>query len=172
MYRAALLLIAASFLLAFAACSSDDEATAPTSTNVATSGGDIIICPQVGIVGEATPSSPTPQPSCAPGQNLIAPPGVQGTVSIPPNLPSGLFALTEYLTFSADQQLGPLSIALPLTGDALSGTSPAWYTYADGEWQPMNVVPTIHVSNSAGENGIATGTFDQLPDNLILLAEQ
>ena len=96
MRPAGLLFVIAVATLALVACSDNEEQAQPTPVDLTpTLAGDVIICPQIAVAGEATPGSPTPQPSCEPGQNFSAQPGVDLTTAVAPPLPSGTSALTD-----------------------------------------------------------------------------
>lgn len=176
MLRLTLTLLAA-LTLALTACDNDPyevEYSIPEtpSPNPNTIGDSIIICTQIGVPGEATPSSPTPEPSCEPGDDFTAPPGVRGTISDPPPLPSGMTALTRYIEFEIDEPGTNADVGLALTAEVPIGDSFAWYTYDSSQWQALDTTVQIHASTISGEDAMAAGDFQPLPANLILLAEQ
>lgn len=80
MLRFTLVLIAA-FGLILTACNSGEEpedvARDPAPTLTSGYRGNVVICPRVGVIGEATPASPTPAPSCEPGANYATLPGIE-----------------------------------------------------------------------------------------------
>jgi hypothetical protein len=165
----------AALTLALTACNSNEESlsdTTPSPTATETT-GDITICIEIGVPGEATPSSPTPEPSCEPGDDFpqIAP-GIRGTLADPPPLPSGMTALTRYIEFEIDEPGTNADVGLALTAEAPIGDSFAWYTYDSGQWRELDTTVQIHASTISGEDAMAVGDFQPLPANLILLAEQ
>lgn len=176
MLRLLLSLIAALAILS--ACDDDEEATTEylpvfSAAPGATISGDVIICPRIGVPGEAAPSSPTPVPSCEAGDDFpqIAP-NIRGRLSDPPDLPIGLVAATRFVEFETGAPETGAQIGLPLLADSVAGRSPAWYSYVDGGWQKLDIVPTIRQSTDPEEQSMAEGNFEPLPPNLILLAEQ
>jgi hypothetical protein len=62
---------------------------------------------------------------------------------------------------------GPADVALAVTRPIPIGYAMTWYTY-DGQWHSLDVIPTIHESESGS---LAEGYFDPLPASLILLTD-
>ena len=164
------ILLALAAVLLFAACGSSGEdvpTDAPTATaSPATSGepgGDVVICAHVG--DGSTPTTPTPVPSCQPstGETLQLSPDVFGQVTDPPPLPAGKTAASDYVVIYGDASA---TIGIPLKSGVPAGASLAWYTYNSGAWTRLG--EQVVTSDAP----IAEGTFDPLPANLIVLAEQ
>lgn len=176
MLRLTLALLAA---LALTACDNDDEVLSgvpltPTPTNVgdaSTIGDAITICTEIGVPGEATPSSPTPEPSCEPGDDFTSIPGIRGAITEPPPLPPNVIAVTRYLEFEIEQPGPSADVALPLTAEVPIGLTFAWYTHDSGQWRALDTTVQIHRSTISGQDAMASGEFDPIPRNLILLAE-
>lgn len=145
----------------------------PSSTLTPGTAGDVIICPRIGIPAEATPSSPTPEPSCEPGDDFAQlAPNIRGRLSDPEAIPSGLVAATRFVEFETDDPDTGGQVGIPLILDSLIGKSPAWYSYVSGSWQKLDVVPTIQQSTDPEQQSMAESLFEPLPPNLILLAAQ
>ena len=174
MLRLALALIAA-FGLALAACNSDEEspdlAVDPAPTLTSGNAGNVTICPRIGAVDEASPVSQTPPPACQPGSNFETVPGIHTTIAQPPELPAGATPLTNYLALTFDDPDTAGVIGIPLETAPPIGRVLSWYSYQDGEWRALDPVVTISESTIAGSDAFAQGSFDPLPPNLILLAE-
>lgn len=183
MLRLTLALLAA-LTFALTACNSDEEtlSDAATTSPTPTEAGDIVICPQIGVPGEAAPSSPTPEPSCEPGDDFTdIGPGISGRIAQAPPLPAGMSALTRYIEFATSDPAPGAVISLPLVTGGLDGrpqtvTIPigdsfGWYTYESGQWRALDVTPVIHQPSVVGDDAIVEGNFDSVPANLILLAE-
>ena len=176
MLRLAITLLAA-LTFALTACDSGPDEVLPgnpvtQSPTPNTIGDTIIICPRIGVPGEATPSSPTPEPSCAPGDDrqdvgtLMT-----GRVGVPPPLPSGVVSLTDFEEFDiVDPPLNAV-VGLALKSEIPVGRDLGWYTYDSGQWRALDVTVQIHTSTTSGQGGMASGNFDPVPPNLILLAE-
>jgi hypothetical protein len=145
------------------------------ATPTPTIDGNIIFCPRIGVAGESTPSSPTPEPSCEPGDHLTAPPGVHMTINTPPALPSGFGALTEYYEIVSDSTVGG-TIGVPSiyagSDDILvlvrEGTV-AWYTFDEESW--VRLENTVSVIQTVDGDGLYSSAFGPMPQNLILLAQ-
>jgi hypothetical protein len=164
----------AALTLALTACNSDEETVSDTTVTASptpTLAADVIICHQIGVPGEATPSSPTPEPSCEPGDDFTTIPGIRGALADPPPLPSGTTALTRYIEFETDEPGTNADVGLALTTEVPIGDSFAWYTYDSGQWRALDTTVQIHTSTIAGQDAMASGDFQPLPANLILLAE-
>ncbi len=168
----------AATIIILAACDDADEylpsnQISPTPTAI---GDSITICGRVGIAGEATPSSPTPEASCEPGDDYGSEftsmgPGIRGRIlQNPPPLPGGLIALTRFMEIETDEPDIEARIALPLVerGPSPLDLTPVWYTYDSGEWLALEAGPTIRYS-LATDTSLAEGHFDPVPHNLILL---
>lgn len=182
MLRLTLALLAA-LALALTACDSDEESPNPEGIPIVqtitptpnTIGDAITICAEIGVPGEATPSSPTPEPSCEPGDDFTSIPGIRGAITDPPPLPSNMIALSRYLEFEIGQSSTSANISLPLIAEAPSSLdaifTPVWYTYDSGQWRALDTIVQIHRSTISVQNAMASGDFDPIPANLILLAE-
>lgn len=172
MLRLALALCAA-LALALAACNSDEETVSDTTSGSTptTIGDAITICGRIGVPGEATPSSPTPESSCEPGSDFAAPPGIHPTVTDAPGLPAGTTALTRYIELNSDDPDTAGVISMPLVAELDIGRDIAWYTYDSGQWMALEVTPVVHKSTIPGQDTLVEGSFNPLPANLILLAE-
>lgn len=174
MLRLALALVAL-LGLALAACGGDEEAAdhavdlGPTLTTGYA--GNVSICPRVGVPGEATPATQTPVPACKPGANLETVPGVRTAIAQPPALPLGAGALTNYIEFTIDHPGTAAVVAIPLDTTVPIGRTLTWYTYENGVWHALDAAVTVHESTIAGQDALAEASFESLPANLILLAE-
>ncbi|MEO8458798.1 MAG: hypothetical protein ABI559_13425 [Chloroflexota bacterium] len=164
------LLIAVSFALILTACSSDDDdlPTATTTAPTPTSAGAITFCPQIG--NGSTPTTPTPIPSCAPNDNLnIDLSGVSLHEADSPPIPSGQSAASPYYTLAGPGVGFSASISITLLKDQLQGERLAFYTYTDTGWQRAGDVTILAPSETTDASAI--GSFDRVPNNLIVLAE-
>jgi hypothetical protein len=170
------ILVAFVLALGLTACSSDEETVPDPTTSPAptpTVAGDVTICPQIGVPGEATPSSPTPAPSCYPGKPFAdVGPGIRGRIAESPPLPEGMTALTTYIEFETDDPTIGANISLPLLAPLPTGHDLSWYTYDSGAWRALRQTVGIHESTLSDQNAIAESDFNPLPANLILLAAQ
>lgn len=167
------LLLAALAILTACSDDPDEELPANSASPTASPAGDVIFCPQIGVPGEATPSSPTLEPSCEPGSDFMQiAPNIRGRLSDPPDLPPGLIAATRFIEFETDTAETGAQIGVPLLVDSVVGRSPAWYSYVDGTWQKLEVVPTIRQSTHPEQQSMSEGNFEPLPPNLILLVEE
>jgi len=171
MLRILLPLALAAIALLVAACNSseeiDDMAVSPSPSPTATASpadGDVVFCHQIAIAGEATPSTPTPVPSCDPtGGFTEVGPGIEGRIGDAPPLPSGTAALTNYAEFQLDNPATGANISLPLNAAAPIGGLFAWYTYEGGAWERLAVTPQIHESNVSEQDGFASGSSPLCP---------
>lgn len=177
MLRLTITLLAA-LTLALTACDNDEESPNPegipifeASPTPNTIGDAITICAEIGVPGGATPSSPTPEPSCEPGDDFTVTPNIRARIAEAPALPSRMTALTRYLEFETDQPGASANLSMPLTADVPIGRTFAWHTHESGEWRALNVTVQIHTSTISGQDAMASGDFQPAPANLILLAK-
>lgn len=181
MSRLILTLLATLTLALIIACANNEDipsghAIDPSpSASPNTIGDAITICGQIGVPGEATASSPTSEPSCEPGDDFTAPPGVTATISDPPPFPSGTEAVTSYIQFTFNQADISGIVGLPprytdADGIIIVSRSVAWYTYASAQWIRLDATVNA-IQSSMGTDGLYSSYFDPIPANLILLAE-
>lgn len=93
-------------------------------------------------------------------------PGIRGRRAQMPALPPGLASLSEYVEFQAEDADTPVTIGLPLTGDA--GQDPAglgFYTFFDSRWQRLADVTVKEIQGKT----VGEGDFTSVPRNLAVL---
>jgi hypothetical protein len=192
------ILLALTAILLLTACANSDEVVptnSPTSTAVITPtpANAVVFCPQIG--NSSTPITPTPEPSCDPGDTdprVEIADGLFSKEATPPPLPVGTTQLSNYFEFESSISNVPgLTISVPLgvkdrlatiqpnvPPDTLAptprttvppGTVPYWYTHSSDGWTRLFVAHIV-ADASVNNQPSATDSFHPVPANLIVLA--
>lgn len=165
--RLAPIALALAAILVLTSCADSDEdvpTTAPATSQ--SSSGDIVFCPRIG--DGSNPVTTTPIPSCSPGPHLEDLSDASLQEADAPPLPGGFTAHSPYYIVEGGAAGLPAQLAVTLTDDEVPFEKLAWYTYIGSDWQRL--APIVEPIGPV-EYPAAIGTFDELPSNLIVLAE-
>jgi len=93
-------------------------------------------------------------------------PGIRGRRAQMPALPPGLASMSEYIEFQAEDTDTPVTIGLPLTGDAgQDAAGLGFYTFFDSRWQRLADVTVKEIQGKT----VGEGDFTSVPRNLAVL---